>query len=151
MSRRIRWPTVTTPRDGNRPPAPVPPGPADPGFEPPSLARRFGALMIDWLLCLLASNFVGDPIRDAWPPVVVLILEYAVFIGLFAQTPGMAVSRLRCVSFRDGGRIGVPRALLRGVLLCLVVPALVLDPLRRGLHDRLTGSVVVAAPPASAR
>jgi uncharacterized RDD family membrane protein YckC len=115
--------------------------------ELPSLGRRFGALVIDWLLCLLVSTFFGDPLRDGWPPVLVLILEYTFFIGLFAQTPGMAVMRLKCVSFKDGGRIGIPRALLRGLLLALVVPALIMDPNRRGLHDRAAGSIVVHPPP----
>lgn len=109
----------------------------------PSLGKRFGALVIDWVLCLLVSNFFGDPLRDGWPPVLVLVLEYGFFIGLFAQTPGMAVVRLKCVSFKDGGRIGIPRALLRGLLLALVVPALIMDPHRRGLHDKAAGSIVV--------
>jgi uncharacterized RDD family membrane protein YckC len=118
------------------------------GFEPPSLAKRFGALVIDWVLCLLVSNFFGDPLRDGWPPVVVLIAEYGFFIGLFAQTPGMAITKLRCVSFSDGGRIGIVRALVRGVLLSLVVPALIMDPHKRGLHDKAAGSVMVDAVPA---
>jgi uncharacterized RDD family membrane protein YckC len=117
----------------------------EPG-ELPSLAKRFGALVIDWVLCLLISNFFGDPLRDGWPPVLVLILEYGFFIGLFAQTPGMAVVRIRCVSVKDGGRIGIPRALLRGLLLALVVPALIMDPNRRGLHDKAAGSIVLNQP-----
>lgn len=120
-------------------------------FEPPSLARRFGALVIDWVLCLLVATFFGDPVRDGWPPVLVLIFEYGLFIGAFAQTPGMWVTGLRCVSYADGGRIGVARALLRGLLLCLVVPPLIMDDQRRGLHDRMTGSIVVAASPSKPR
>ncbi|MFE9204722.1 RDD family protein [Micromonospora sp. NPDC007230] len=124
---------------------PVPPA-ADPTFTPPSLGRRFGALVIDWVLCLLISNLFADPVRDGWAPVLVLVLEYALFLGLFAQTPGMYVTRIRCLSWADGGRIGLVRALLRGVLLALVVPAVIMDEHRRGLHDRLTGSVIVATP-----
>ncbi|MGB2569509.1 RDD family protein [Micromonospora citrea] len=124
---------------------PVPPA-ADPSFTPPSLGRRFGALVIDWVLCLLASNFFADPVRDGWAPVLVLIVEYGFFLGLFAQTPGMWITRIRCLAWADGGRIGPVRALLRGLLLALVVPALIMDEHRRGLHDRLTGSVIAAAP-----
>nr|WP_319959118.1 RDD family protein [Micromonospora yasonensis] len=124
---------------------PVPPA-ADRAFTPPSLGRRFGALIIDWVLCLLIANIFADPTRDGWAPVLVLILEYGFFLGLFAQTPGMYVTRIRCLSWADGGRIGVVRALLRGVLLALVVPALIMDEHRRGLHDRLAGSVIVDAP-----
>lgn len=127
---------------------PQPPAPpaADPAFAPPTLGRRFGALVIDWVLCLLVSNFFADPVRDGWAPVAVLIVEYGFFLGLFAQTPGMYVTRIRCLSWVDGGRIGLARALLRGLLLALVVPALIMDEHRRGLHDRLTGSVIAAAP-----
>lgn len=130
-------------------------GPGSPAAEaavaPPSLARRFGALIVDWVLCLLVANFFGDPLRDGWPPVLVLIAEYGFFVGLFTQTPGMWLTRLRCVSYADGGRIGVSRAVLRAVLLCLVLPALIMDDRRRGLHDRAVGSVVVAATPAVRR
>ncbi|TDB77997.1 MULTISPECIES: RDD family protein [unclassified Micromonospora] len=128
-------------------PAAVPAPPAtDPSFTPPSLGRRFGALVIDWVLCLLASNLFADPLRDGWPPVLLLVAEYGFFLGLFAQTPGMFVTRIRCLAWADGGRLGPARALLRGLLLVLVVPALLMDGHRRGLHDRLTGAVVVDAP-----
>jgi uncharacterized RDD family membrane protein YckC len=111
----------------------------------PSVGRRFGALLLDWILCLLLSNFLGDPLRDGWPPVVVLIVEYALFIGLFTQTPGMYLMKIRCVSMSTGGPVGVPRAFLRGVLLCLVVPAVIMDVRGRGLHDRAAGTLVVPA------
>jgi uncharacterized RDD family membrane protein YckC len=113
---------------------------------PVSLARRFVALLIDWVLCLLISSIFGDPRRDSWIPLVVLVVEYAFFIGLFAQTPGMYVRSIRCVSVTTGGPIGIPRAALRGILLCLVIPAVIMDSDRRGLHDRLAGSVIVDAP-----
>jgi uncharacterized RDD family membrane protein YckC len=114
--------------------------------EPVSLGRRFVALLIDWVLCLLISSIFGDPRRDSWIPLVVLVVEYAFFIGLFAQTPGMYVRSIRCVSVTTGGPIGIPRAALRGILLCLVIPAVIMDSGRRGVHDRAAGSVVVEAP-----
>jgi uncharacterized RDD family membrane protein YckC len=67
-------------------------------------------------------------------------------IGLFGQTPGMALAGLRCISIRDGGAIGLGRALLRAVLLALLIPAVFLDGDRRGLHDRAAGSVVILRP-----
>ncbi|MFI6241459.1 RDD family protein [Micromonospora sp. NPDC050795] len=125
----------------------LPAAPAtDPSFTAPSLGRRFGALIIDWVLCLLVSNFFADPVRDGWAPVLVLVLVYGIFLGLFAQTPGMFITKIRCVSWNDGGRIGVLRGLIRGLLLALVVPALIMDERRRGLHDRIAGSVIVDAP-----
>jgi uncharacterized RDD family membrane protein YckC len=123
-------------------PTPSPPG------QPASLDRRFGALLVDWLLCLLVSGLFADPRTHTWPALLVLVAEYGFFVGLFAQTPGMRLTRVRCVAYPDGGRIGIPRAVLRGVLLCLVVPPLLMDAQRRGLHDRLAGSMVVPAVPA---
>jgi len=111
--------------------------------EPASLGRRFGALVVDWILCVLISNFYADPRQVAWPAVVILIFEYGFFLGLFGQTPGMWLARIRCVSVHGGGPVGVPRALARGVLLALVVPALIMDDRRRGLHDRAAGSIVL--------
>ena len=112
--------------------------------QPAPLLRRFGALLLDWLLCVLVSRTFAEPVMQPWAPVLVLIAEYGFFIGLFGRTPGMAITRIRCVSVHDGRAIGIPRALLRGVLLALVVPALIMDGERRGLHDRAAGSIVVA-------
>jgi uncharacterized RDD family membrane protein YckC len=113
---------------------------------PAGLGRRFGALLVDWLLCLLIAGLYANPRRVAWPPVVLLIGEYGLFIGLVAQTPGMWLARIRCVSVGDGRPIGIPRALLRGLLLALVVPPLIMDRDLRGLHDRAAGSIVVSVP-----
>jgi uncharacterized RDD family membrane protein YckC len=115
-------------------------------MEIAGLDRRFAALLVDWLLCLLAAGWFGPLNGSPWPWVV-LVGEYTVFIGAFGQTPGMWLTRVRCVRFGGGGRLGVPRAALRAVLLGLVIPALLMDANRRGLHDRLAGSVMVAAVP----
>src|SRR5205085_9323171 len=85
-----------------------------------ALSRRFLALMVDWFLCLLIGTFIGRLVGpQPWQAPAVLVLEYTLFIGVFAQTPGMRLLRLRCVSRAGGDPIGIPRALLRGVLLAL--------------------------------
>lgn len=115
-------------------------------WEPAPLVRRFGALVLDWILAVLASGLFADLRTAGWPPVAVLILMYGFFLGLFGQTPGMYLTRLRCVSVADARPVGVPRALLRGLLLALVIPALIMDDRRRGLHDRAAGTIVLARP-----
>ncbi|MFI5933235.1 RDD family protein [Actinoplanes sp. NPDC051494] len=115
-------------------------------LEPGGFGRRLAALLIDWALCMLVASFYADPRVVPWPPVVVLIVVNTVFIGLFGQTPGMALARLRCVSVADGGAIGLLMALLRAVLLALFVPAVIMDSQQRGLHDRAVGSMVVRQP-----
>jgi uncharacterized RDD family membrane protein YckC len=127
----------------NAPDAPA----AAPPWPIPSLLRRFGALMVDWLLCLLVAGFLGR-FPNNWAPIV-LIFEYAFFVGVFAQTPGMRLVKIACVSVVDQRPIGIPRAFLRGVLLALLVPALIMDRYRRGWHDRAAGSIVIdVRPPA---
>jgi uncharacterized RDD family membrane protein YckC len=115
-------------------------------LAPAPLLRRFAALMIDWILCLLITGLFGNTLSQPWLPVIILIAEYGFFIGLFGMTPGMRVASIRCVRFTDGQPIGIPLALLRGALLALLVPALIMDGNLRGLHDRAAGSIVVSAP-----
>ena len=117
-----------------------------PSFELANFGRRFAALMIDWALCLVVASIFADPRVVAWPPVVVLIVINTIFIGLFGQTPGMALAGVRCVSIVDGGAVGVPKAFVRAVLLALLIPAVIMNEERRGWHDRAAGSVVVSKP-----
>ncbi|GAA2627249.1 RDD family protein [Paractinoplanes durhamensis] len=116
----------------------------DPGrTETASFGRRFVALLIDWAACTLVASFlVADLRTNAWPQLGVFVLAHAFFVGLFGQTLGMAIARIRCISIADGGGIGIPRALLRAVLLALVIPAVISDGDGRGLHDRAAGSVM---------
>ncbi|MET7392638.1 RDD family protein [Dactylosporangium sp. NPDC005572] len=110
-----------------------------------ALSRRFGALLIDWLLCLLIAGAFADPVREPWLAPGILVVEYALFVGFFTQTVGMKLMRIRCVSLDTGTALGVPRALLRGVVMLPLVTALIMDSNQRGLHDKAAGSVVVSA------
>jgi len=118
-------------------------------MTPASFGRRFAGLFVDWILCLLVAGLFGPLNGSVWP-VVVLIVQHTFFVGLFGQTPGMFVVRLRCVEPDSGRPIGLPRAALRAVLLVLLVPPLIMDADGRGLHDRAAGSAVTrlaALPP----
>ena len=111
--------------------------------QPAPFGRRFGALLIDWAFCLLVAAVYANPTKVGWPAVLVLVVLDTVCIGLFGRTPGMALTGVRCISFADGGAVGLARALLRAILLALLIPAMILDGNRRGLHDHAAGSVVV--------
>ena len=100
--------------------------------------------MIDWALCtVVASLLVADLRANPWPQLAIFVVVHAFFVGLFGQTPGMALARIRCVSIADGGAVGLPRAGLRAVLLALLIPAMISDGTGRGLHDRAARSIVV--------
>jgi uncharacterized RDD family membrane protein YckC len=109
-----------------------------------SFGRRLLALLIDWIICLLVASLLVESVyANPWPQLGIFVLAHAFFAGLFGQTLGMALARIRCVSIADGGAIGIPRALLRAGLLALLIPAMVSDGDGRGLHDRAAGSIVV--------
>ena len=110
-----------------------------------SIGRRFGALLIDWLLCVLIAGAFSDTRRSPWLAPSILVLEYGLFVGFFTQTLGMWLTRIRCVGYPDGNVIGAPRAILRGILLALLVPALIMDTQGRGLHDKAARSIMVPA------
>ncbi|MFB7027467.1 MULTISPECIES: RDD family protein [unclassified Streptomyces] len=107
--------------------------------------RRLGALAVDWALCMLiAYGLVTDGYNQAtgnWALVILLVLS-VLTVGTVGSTPGKRLFGLRVVSVR-GGRLGLLRVVLRSVLVCLAIPALIWDRDGRGLHDRLSGAVQV--------
>ncbi|WP_426506659.1 RDD family protein [Dactylosporangium sp. McL0621] len=113
-------------------------------IAPASLARRFGALLIDWISCLLIAGAFASPTDEPWLAPGLFVVVYGLFLGFFGQTLGMRLFRIRCVSMNTGGPLGVPRALLRAIVMLPLITALIMDENQRGLHDRASGSVVQA-------
>ncbi|MFI6701980.1 RDD family protein [Streptomyces sp. NPDC050509] len=115
-----------------------------PGSVAP-LGRRFGALFVDWGLCMLiAYGLLADGDWQAsgnWALGVLLVLS-VLTVGTVGFTPGKRLFGLRVIAV-NGGRIGFGRVLVRTVLLCLAVPALIWDRDGRGLHDQLGRAVQV--------
>ncbi|MFC8078147.1 RDD family protein [Streptomyces sp. NPDC057307] len=109
-----------------------------------SVGRRFGALFLDWALCMLIAYglFGRDGQSAANYALGVLLVLHILTVGTVGSTPGKRVFGLRVVS-ENRDRLGFGRALARSVLLCLAVPALVWDRDGRGLHDRLARAVQV--------
>ncbi|WP_181690423.1 RDD family protein [Streptomyces sp. NBRC 110611] len=115
---------------------------------PGSLARpgrRFAALFVDWALCLLiAYGLLSGGKAEAasnWALVVFAVMS-VLTVGTVGFTPGKRLLGLRVVA-ESGGRISVPRVVLRTLLLIVVIPAVIWDRDGRGLHDRLTRAVQV--------
>jgi hypothetical protein len=115
-----------------------------PGSVAP-LGRRFGALFIDWAVCMLIAYGLlarGDQqAAGNWALGVFLVMSLLT-VGTVGSTPGKRIMGLRVIG-EDGGRLGVVRVVVRSVLLLLVIPAIVWDRDSRGLHDRLARAVQV--------
>ncbi|WP_078890750.1 RDD family protein [Streptomyces sp. NRRL B-1381] len=109
------------------------------------LGRRFGALFIDWALCMLIAYGLfarGDQqAAGNWALGIFLVMSLLT-VGTIGCTPGKRLLRIRVVA-EDGGRLGFGRVAVRTVLLVLAIPALVWDRDGRGLHDRLARAVQV--------
>jgi uncharacterized RDD family membrane protein YckC len=115
-----------------------------PGSVAP-LGRRFAALFVDWVLCVLVSYALlsgGSGHRAGNWAIVVFFALSSLTVGTIGRTPGKRLLRLRVIG-QGGSRLSFPRGVLRSLLLVLVIPAVVWDRDSRGLHDRLTGAVQV--------
>ena len=115
-----------------------------------SIGRRFVALVIDWVIAVLSAAAVANStvppegLRESLLVSGVFVVEVGLLTGLLGFSIGKSLVGLR-VEGPDGGPIGVPRGLLRTFLLALVIPAVVMNDERRGLHDVAARSRVVKA------
>ena len=112
---------------------------------PGSLApfgARIRAYLVDAVVVGLATMLVAGPGRGFWTLLTFAVVT-VVSLVLFGQTLGMRLVGLRLAHPRQGQQLAWWRAVVRTGLLCLLVPALVVDVDGRGLHDRLTETAVV--------
>lgn len=111
-----------------------------PESGPGSIARfgpRSAALVIDWVICsLLSAAFFG---YDGFATLYIFLVEQILFVGFFGYSVGHRFLRMQ-VQTLDGKPAGYLTAIIRSVLLCLVIPALIIDIDQRGVHDRTRGT-----------
>jgi uncharacterized RDD family membrane protein YckC len=109
------------------------------------LSRRIGALFIDWFACLavaavVAGGLASDEARLL--TISIFFIEVTVLTWLQGASFGQRVLRL-VVAPVGRARLSIVAVALRTALLCLVIPAVVMQPNGRGLHDLAAGSVVI--------
>lgn len=105
--------------------------------------RRSGAFLLDVVIsAALTVPFTLPNAPKNWALVTfaVLYIGTSAFLG---RTPGMMATHLRLASDRPGRRLGLIRAVVRTVLLMVLIPAIISNSDRRGLHDRCSGTTVV--------
>ncbi|WP_108921610.1 RDD family protein [Mycobacterium montefiorense] len=111
-----------------------------------SMGRRLAALSIDWLIAygLAALAMVFGLFSERVLSTAVLVIWFLlglVAVRLFAFTPGQLALGLGVVAL--DGHLGIGRAIARGLLVALVIPALFTDWDGRGIQDRVTNTAVV--------
>ncbi len=103
------------------------------------MIRRFGALFVDWLLCLvIARGLLHSP---EWT-LPIFALEVYLLTAISGLTVGKRLFGIRVIR-TNGDRPGFGWSALRLLLLLCVIPPLVTDRDLRGLHDRAADTIVV--------
>jgi hypothetical protein len=119
-----------------------------PETGPRSIARlgpRVVALCIDWALAYilsLAFFSTGEWQTNGWITLALFSAGQLVFLVLLNGSIGHLLLRIRLVPVQ-AGLLGPWRPLVRTLLLCVVVPAIIWDADQRGLHDRAAGTILV--------
>ena len=116
-------------------------------FKRVTLGRRFAALMVDWLACyfIVAASAGGLGAMASNRSLTVLglfFVEIAILSALQGATLGHRLFGIRIIRFADGGAISPVQALIRSALLVTVIFAVTFDENGRGIHERLSGSVL---------
>lgn len=110
-----------------------------------SYGSRFLALVLD---CLIAGAitwvFTAPEAPRNWS-LITLFVIYTVSTAFLGRTPGMTFAGIGLASEVEGRPLGLPKAALRTVLLMLLIPAVVVDQNRRGMHDKVAGTIVINA------
>lgn len=105
------------------------------------------AIVLDWLvatgiavLTVGAAGYASN--QMSLMTLLVFFVEVTTLTWLLSASFGQRIMRLRVVRL-DGAPLGLWRSALRTLLICLVIPAVVMDTHGRGLQDRAVGSMVI--------
>ena len=113
-----------------------------------SVARRAGAIAIDWAICWVLATFLRlntDKLGDTATLTYLIWIVLGILSGwLLARTPGMLLLGMGVARVDvPGQRVGLWRAVVRTILTGFILPAAMVDADGRGLHDRATGTTVI--------
>ena len=104
--------------------------------------RRVAAIGIDWALAYLIVFAFLRPDPFGFKVLGLFALIQVVFLLVINGSIGHVILGMRVVPVRPG-YLGVWRPIVRTILLCLVIPAVIFDKDQRGLHDRWVGTILV--------
>ena len=109
------------------------------------MGRRVAALTIDWLMSyavayLLTRNTTVS--ERSFVILLVFFVEILILTALQGASAGQKLLRIKVIRFDDGGQVAPLQVLVRTVLLVLVITAITFDENGRGIHERLSGSVL---------
>ena len=115
------------------------------GPETASFSRRLGAVVVDWLVCQgIALLFLGTQAGGggaAFLPLGIFAALNVLFVSVVGSTLGHRLFGLQVWQVRPGA---FPlQVVVRSLLLCLFVPAVLTARDGRGYHDVVAGTRIV--------
>jgi uncharacterized RDD family membrane protein YckC len=118
-------------------------------FQAAGLGRRLIALVLDWGASLLIARlafpqFPYGSLESSAATLAIFATEVILLTWLTGASFGQRLLGLR-IEPLHGGRLTLIQVVIRTVLLCLVLPAVIYDSQGRGLHDRAGGTICVRA------
>jgi uncharacterized RDD family membrane protein YckC len=122
-----------------------------------SIGRRLVALVVDWAIATLIAVLIFSPSASnvfgllnalpAWAQPAIFALENIILVSTVGYTVGHRLLGLQVRLVADRSTppvmVGFGRGVIRTLLLCLVIPAVMWDADGRGLHDKAAGTVIV--------
>jgi len=113
-----------------------------------TLGRRVLAITLDWLACYAIVAALSGGIGQMTPDRSLIILalffvELLILTALTGASLGQKIFGLRVVRFSDGGAISLMQAFIRTIFLVLVVTAVTYDKDGRGIHERLSKTILM--------
>lgn len=129
------------------PQEPLPPDSPLAGALPSGLWRRGGGIVIDWFAALVLARLLLPGAAygsgaSALATMAIFFVEVVILTWLTASSFGQRLVGIAVVS-PDGQRLGLWRVIIRTLMICLVIPALVYNSEGRGLQDIVAGSIVL--------
>ncbi|AIG64465.1 membrane protein [Corynebacterium atypicum] len=113
-----------------------------------SVTRRAGGVFIDWIICWILAAFT-NMFTDAMPSTPTLCYLYFFILGFvsvlfFARTPGQAVLGMGVARIdAPSQQVGLWRSAVRVLMTGTIFLAAMVDADGRGVHDRVTQTVVI--------
>jgi uncharacterized RDD family membrane protein YckC len=108
-----------------------------------TLGSRGVALLIDAILAaFVAGLFTAPRLPQNWS-LLSWFLITVVAVSFFGFTPGMGALGIRVVRMDGAAMVGPIRAIPRTIMAGLILPVLFMNADGRGLHDRVTGTIVL--------
>ena len=111
--------------------------------------RRIAALFIDWFASTLVvigffgvERVYGASADREWMVLLVYFLEASILTSLIGGSFGQTVLRIGVISV-DNVPLHPVLSVVRHALICLVIPAVIWDQDRRGLHDLAARSICI--------